>query len=516
MTNPVKFQTDLDELTRVIAHVENDETRTTLQRIRAIVFAHMYSDPKLNQPLDYNTYHYGMTIAEIKALTASEQGVKRIPVRINHQTYSVLDRFLFNRRAFAKFLLEKCIDVSYFDEEDERKREEEASMSALPALELEPLFSPHYLKYVDETTTPPAPPTRFPFTKGPSICQFTPLGDDIPVASASVDRTTIFACSALPGQPARLWTSTAGQWTYEDVHLPTNKQTGGEEEDDRSILAVSHHESLLLTSANDGKIYLWEKKVEQSTHSVRRRYEILPVSKFIQKKTLPVWSTAFASRGLLFSAGSADGTVGVWNTETGTAISMYHSVQPAVDGGVGMGSDVAVVAWHPTAQYVLASPARRECYMWDIADPSSSPDRPVRSFAGCPGQIVSLAVDPSHGKIMLGGSSDGTLYVWDVASARLVRKWNGAGVGGAGGGWGIGMDENYAPISSIAWSSAPGGGPDDKRILVSKGDRIYHFSLNELLSEEGESSSCSSCFRTRARRSLVSFVPESLLAVSVI
>jgi WD40 repeat protein len=404
------------EFSALISGVDDEEARSDLERYRRAIFAHIYASGKVKDYIDFfNKHHGGMTMAEARELIDE--------VSLGPGARGLIYSFLSRRPALASFIEDKVSIVWKIQARED----------------VHPGPSAAFKKSYEAKTA--APPAASAFPHGFSICLMR-LGPDPPAAVCAPSTTTVLACDAIPGRPIRVWTFADGTWAGSQIALPW-KSDG--DPDPRTILSVSAYGTRVIASTNDGKIYLWESK--DGKYILRRRYDVPSASRFVPRKTLCVWTVQFAPRGYLFASGAADGSVCVWSIDSPEIIHWYRAVGESVDGGQIVGADVMAVAWHPSAQFLYAAPARRECLAWDVSVRGET--RPIQSYHGSPGQIVSLCVGAG---CLFGGAADGSIFAWNTWTGELIAKWD---------------DDEYTPVYSIAH----GGG----YVLATRGKRIIRF-----------------------------------------
>jgi WD40 repeat protein len=405
------------EFCALVASIDDEEVRADLEQYRRAVFAQIYASGKVVDYIDFfNKFHGGMTMAEAREEIDE--------VALGPGARGLVCSFLARRRALDAF-----VDVTIV-----------WKIQARGVETVHPGPSSAFKKSYETKTV--APPAVAPFPHGFSICLMR-LGPDPPAAVSAPSATTVLACDAIPGRPIRVWTFTDGAWVSTQLALPW-KSDG--EPDPRAILSVSTYGPRVVASTDDGRIYLWECK--DGKYILRRRYNVPSAfPRFMARPVLRVWTVQFAPRGYLFASGAADGSVCVWSIDSPDMIHWYRAVGEPVDGGQIVGADVMAIAWDPSAQFLYAAPARRECLAWDVSVRGET--RPIRSYHGSPGQIVSLCVGGGH---LFGGGADGSIFAWNTRTGELVAKWD---------------DDDYTPVYSITHGSG--------FVLATRGTRIIRF-----------------------------------------
>jgi WD40 repeat protein len=86
---------------------------------------------------------------------------------------------------------------------------------------------------------------------------------------------------------------------------------------------------------------------------------------------------------------------------------------------LGHAESVASVAFCPDGKTALSGSSDKTLRLWDLAT-----GRLIRQFEGHSGRVTSVAISPD-GKTALSGSEDYTLRLWDLATGRLIRKFEG-------------------------------------------------------------------------------------------
>lgn len=193
-------------------------------------------------------------------------------------------------------------------------------------------------------------------------------------------------------------------------------------------LAFSPDDRYLLSASGDGSARLWS----MDTFSNLVAYK---------GHNYPVWSVDFGLEGQYFATGSHDRTARLWSCERAHPLRIFS----------GHLSDVECVKFHPNSNYLLSSSADKTIRLWDInqgkcvrlftssalastkdtsqknAQLSSSASMMTTKLdSGHPTytkSIMSLAISPD-GQWAASGGDDGSVIVWEIASARVLRRFN--------------------------------------------------------------------------------------------
>lgn len=198
----------------------------------------------------------------------------------------------------------------------------------------------------------------------------------------------------------------------EDMELPEEEVGAVDESEiyadgpsgvDDSLACVSHEESVLsvafnptdrrvlLTGAQDDSAALWG--IEETTNGGL---------KCVQRHRLTghsdsVSQVAFSHDGKYAATGSYDGTVRIWDPQSGALV---HSLD-------GPSKEVEWILWHPKGHAILAGSADTMAWMW-----WAPTGKLMQIFAGH-GQTVTTGCWGLGGKLIVTGSQDCGAIVWN-------------------------------------------------------------------------------------------------------
>ena len=229
------------------------------------------------------------------------------------------------------------------------------------------------------------------------------LGHAAGVIAVAVSPDGRFALSGAEDQTARLW------------DLESGKELQRFEGHTGNVLSVAFSPDgrLAATAGTDRTIRLWRLFDPTAPAKAAVLYAI-PWQDEQQHFPAHITQTRFSPDGrLFFGAGDSgpSGAVRVWNAVTG------KQIQEFVPGG-----DV----WFSSAQFlpggkylVTSYSSDNDLYLWEIAT-----GKVVRKFVGHTKPLLSFTVSPD-GKRILSWDDDQTMRLWDVETGEELRKLEG-------------------------------------------------------------------------------------------
>lgn len=123
----------------------------------------------------------------------------------------------------------------------------------------------------------------------------------------------------------------------------------------------------------------------------------------------PVNAIAVSPDGKTLLSGSLDGSVCLWDIQSGKEIRRF----------VGHTETVQTVVFSPDGRTAATGSGDTTVRLWDV-----STGQELRRFEGHTGDILAIAISPD-GKTILSASGDKTLRLWDMATGRELRQFVG-------------------------------------------------------------------------------------------
>jgi hypothetical protein len=138
--------------------------------------------------------------------------------------------------------------------------------------------------------------------------------------------------------------------------------------------------------------------------------------------------------GLRLYLGCDDGSVRVWDTESGRVVAVLH----------GHGARVDCVAASPDGRHLASGSGDWRIHIWDL-----DTGEPVLTLKGHQGEIRSLAYSPD-GRRLASGSEDHSVRIWDTESGQELRMLHEQ----TSRVWSLAFHPDGRQLASAAWRSA--------------------------------------------------------------
>ncbi len=253
---------------------------------------------------------------------------------------------------------------------------------------------------------------------------------DAPVSAVTIarDNKTLVTVA---GKEVQFWTLPAGNAPGEPSRAKDSLRYSS------PILSVALSPvdpDVVLTSATDDSAQLWSRKNPNQRPQIfgHPLHETAPGSPPID---LPVWQARFSPTGQQIATAGDDGSVRLWNTETGDHLTFdghrgpVYAVEFSPDGKllVSGGGDRRVLAWDvPPPSALLASSQVLQDRLKSAHDTSQNAG--VHQLGEHDAAIHCLAFS-YNGKTLFSGSDDNSLRVWDLSgglsNVKLAKSLRG-------------------------------------------------------------------------------------------
>ncbi|HEY9819629.1 MAG TPA: CHAT domain-containing protein, partial [Candidatus Sericytochromatia bacterium] len=125
--------------------------------------------------------------------------------------------------------------------------------------------------------------------------------------------------------------------------------------------------------------------------------------------TNPVFAVSFSPNGKLLASGSFDKTVKLWDTTTGKEIKTF----------TGHTDNVVGVSFSPNGKLLASAGADKIVKLWDITT-----GKEIKTFTGHTNSVWSASFSPD-GKLLASASMDKTVKLWDTTTGKQIKTLTG-------------------------------------------------------------------------------------------
>ena len=161
-------------------------------------------------------------------------------------------------------------------------------------------------------------------------------------------------------------------------------------------MAFAPHGNTIASGSSDGTIRLWDANSGRNIHTLTGHTE-------------SVLSVAFAPHGNTIASGSYGDTIRLWDVNTGRHLRTLTGHTDAVWS----------VAFSPDANTIASGSRDETIRLWD-----ANTGRYIRTLTGHTSEVNSVAFSP-HGSTIASGSLDDTIRLWDANTGRYIRTLTG-------------------------------------------------------------------------------------------
>ena len=151
---------------------------------------------------------------------------------------------------------------------------------------------------------------------------------------------------------------------------------------------------MIVSGGCDDHAILWNASTGKQHHVLGDATDALI------KETVAV--CAFNFDGTLVATGALDGSVCIWNVETGTLVQALEGPE----------EDINWISWHPRGNVILAGSSDMLTWMW-----MGTTGDCMQVFSGHSGPVTCGSFAP-NGKFIVTASSDGTAKVWNPKTGK--------------------------------------------------------------------------------------------------
>jgi RNA polymerase sigma factor (sigma-70 family) len=197
-------------------------------------------------------------------------------------------------------------------------------------------------------------------------------------------------------------------------------------------VAITPDGKILASSGHCDRVQLWDvasgKVLREIEHQQRTNDFTVAV--------------AFSPDGKVLASGSAESPIRLWDVATGKELPQFQGKRLGLGGAWSYGI-LRSFTFSPDNRMLAVGGSDGKIHLWDVATAKE-----IRLFEGHSRTVFSLTFS-ADGKTLASGGEDATLRLWDVATGKAIHPLSG----------------HHGPVTSVALS------PDGKTLATASWDR---------------------------------------------